>query len=236
MAYLQHLSLVGFVTLAVLLLCSVGVVAVLWDRLGALTRSLEPDWFDQQLIYLLKSGSVAAALEFVEQVPDPQTPLYRCGLLRAQQDAESLEVALEQQVESVRRSLEHSLPYLGTVAVIAPFVGLFGTVVGIMNTFADVAKAGRAGVEVVSAGVSEALVATAVGLVVAIIAVVAFNFLRSRIDERLGRLRESAQRLIELLGCMKDGREFPADLSRPGVSTETAERFIEARKKESSTD
>ena len=228
MAYLQHLSLVGFITLAVLLLCSIGVVTVVWDRWSLLHRALDPFWMESQVLHLARKAGLEVAVSFTEQLDDPQAKMFRCGLLRHTHPTESLEVALEQQVENLRRGFEGSLSYLGTVAVIAPFVGLFGTVVGIMNTFADVAREGKAGVEVVSAGVSEALVATAVGLVVAIIAVVAFNTLKSQVDERLGQLRECAQRLAEFLECLREGRDYPADLDRPGISTETADRFIQS--------
>jgi biopolymer transport protein ExbB len=75
--------------------------------------------------------------------------------------------------------LRHRLWLLGTVGASAPFVGLFGTVVGIVRAFEDIARSGAAGFNVVAGGIAEALVATAAGIVVAIVAVVAYNWLQA---------------------------------------------------------
>jgi biopolymer transport protein ExbB len=88
-----------------------------------------------------------------------------------------------------RIGLERNLGILGTLGNNAPFIGLFGTVLGIIKAFADLARSpggGNAGV--VMAGISEALVATAVGLLVAIPAVVAYNVLQGRVRRTLSRI------------------------------------------------
>jgi biopolymer transport protein TolQ len=73
------------------------------------------------------------------------------------------------------------VPFLATTGNTAPFIGLFGTVWGIMNSFVGIAKMGSASLAVVAPGISEALVATAAGLAAAIPAVIAFNFFMSKI-------------------------------------------------------
>ncbi len=100
--------------------------------------------------------------------------------------------------------LERGLSFLATTGSAAPFVGLFGTVVGIMNAFAEIGESGSASFAVVAPGIAEALFATAVGLFAAIPAVIAYNYLGAR-----------ATRLVEQLDAFEI--EF-ADLLRRSVA------------------
>ncbi|MBC7238395.1 MAG: MotA/TolQ/ExbB proton channel family protein, partial [Chloroflexi bacterium] len=98
------------------------------------------------------------------------------------------EKRVELNLSRVSFFLERNLPFLATVGAIAPFVGLFGTVLGIMNAFHSISVYRSAGIAVVGAGIAEALVCTAVGLAVAIAAVTlynAFHSLTSRMLEAL---------------------------------------------------
>ena len=87
-----------------------------------------------------------------------------------------------------RLALEKHLGILGTLGNNAPFIGLFGTVLGIIKAFADLARNQGGGAAVVMAGIADALVATAVGLLVALPAVVAFNIFQGRIRRTMGRV------------------------------------------------
>jgi biopolymer transport protein TolQ len=101
------------------------------------------------------------------------------------------------QAEEVAR-LEQGLPFLATTASVAPFVGLFGTVWGIMQSFHAIGQRGGASLAVVGPGISEALVATAVGLAAAIPAVVAYNHYLNRLRRIEGELENFAEELILL--------------------------------------
>jgi biopolymer transport protein TolQ len=94
---------------------------------------------------------------------------------------ENVERALKRAAASEVTALERQVPFLGTTASAAPFVGLFGTVWGIMNAFHDIYRMGNANLATVARPISEALIATAVGLFAAIPAVVAYNFFISKI-------------------------------------------------------
>lgn len=85
--------------------------------------------------------------------------------------------------------LERGISTLGTIASVAPFIGLFGTVLGVMRAFRDLANAAGAGPGLVAVGISEALICTAAGLLVAIPAVAAFNFFNQRISQFEAELR-----------------------------------------------
>jgi biopolymer transport protein TolQ len=94
---------------------------------------------------------------------------------------ENVERALARAANAELTGLEQSIPFLGTTAAAAPFVGLFGTVWGIMGAFRDIYAAGNANLATVARPISEALIATAVGLFAAIPALVAYNAFNSRI-------------------------------------------------------
>lgn len=98
-----------------------------------------------------------------------------------------------------RRYLETRLLILGTLGNNAPFVGLFGTVLGVIRAFHDLAAHAGAGPEVVMRGLSEALIATAVGLFVAIPSVIAYNYLQKQVADLLSGV-ESLSRLILAAG------------------------------------
>jgi len=91
-------------------------------------------------------------------------------------------------VQRERGGYERGLSFLGTLGNNAPFVGLFGTVLGIIKAFADLATNVQGGAQVVMAGISEALVATAIGLAVALPAVVAFNVFKGKTKEAYRRV------------------------------------------------
>jgi biopolymer transport protein TolQ len=96
-------------------------------------------------------------------------------------DIGNVERALRRASTAEITHLESLVPFLATTGSTAPFVGLFGTVIGIMISFMQISAEGSAGMDVVSQGISEALIATAIGLMAAIPAVIAYNFFLRRI-------------------------------------------------------
>lgn len=96
-------------------------------------------------------------------------------------DIGNVERALRRALTSEITHLESMVPFLATTGSTAPFVGLFGTVVGIMISFMQISASGSAGMDVVSQGISEALIATAIGLLAAVPAVIAYNYFLRRI-------------------------------------------------------
>jgi biopolymer transport protein ExbB len=114
-------------------------------------------------------------------------------------NAEKLMAAVERERQRVNLRLRRGLWILGTVGATAPFVGLFGTVVGIMNAFHDMAHTGQGGFAVVSAGISEALITTAAGIAVAVLAVVLFNLLNTHVQKLTLQLRLLTEEYLELV-------------------------------------
>src|SRR3954467_3184611 len=96
-------------------------------------------------------------------------------------DIESVERALNRARTTATTEMENKVPFLATTASAAPFIGLFGTVWGIMNSFRNIGLKGAANLATVAPGIAEALVATAIGLVAAIPAVMAYNYFGRRV-------------------------------------------------------
>jgi biopolymer transport protein ExbB/biopolymer transport protein TolQ len=112
---------------------------------------------------------------------------------------ESVARALERQAQREVQSLKRGLGLLATVGSTAPFVGLLGTVMGIVNAFQSMAITGSGGLGTVSAGIAEALITTAFGLLVAIPAVMAYNYLTGWVDARAVDISESSNEFLDLV-------------------------------------
>jgi biopolymer transport protein ExbB len=115
---------------------------------------------------------------------------------------DSLEVvttALDNAKEEALIEMKRGLGFLATIGSTAPFIGLFGTVVGIINAFRGIAANGSGGMAAVSGGIAEALVATALGIFVAIPAVVAFNQFTGRLDQFQVEMNKASSELVNFL-------------------------------------
>ncbi len=137
------------------------------------------------------------------------------GLLRGEKNRADITDALSIALMEHLNSLERNLGIIGTIAVIAPFVGLFGTVLGIIRAFQDIALKGNSTPAVVAAGVSEALITTASGLIIAVIAVVFFNFFKTRIKTYNQEMIVAANQMAEMLHFHNTGAPIPTDLYQP---------------------
>jgi biopolymer transport protein ExbB/biopolymer transport protein TolQ len=123
---------------------------------------------------------------------------------------ESVARALERQGQREQQNLKRGLNLLATVGSTAPFIGLLGTVVGIINAFEAMAATGSGGLGTVSAGIAEALVTTAFGLLVAIPAVMAFNYMQGWVDARMVDMTESSNELLDAVARRLDEGSAPA--------------------------
>ena len=112
--------------------------------------------------------------------------------------------ALERQRQRVNQDLRRNFWILGTIGSASPFVGLFGTVVGILRSFQDMARTGSGGFAVVASGISESLIATAAGIIVAVIAVMAYNAFQTRWSSLVLAIKLQVEELTELLPAGPD--------------------------------
>lgn len=137
------------------------------------------------------------------------------GLQRGEKNRADITDALSIALMEHLNALERNLGIIGTIAVIAPFVGLFGTVLGIIRAFQDIALKGNSTPAVVAAGVSEALITTASGLIIAVIAVVFFNYFKTRIKAYNQEMIVAANQMAEMLHFHNTGAPIPTDLYQP---------------------
>jgi biopolymer transport protein ExbB/TolQ len=126
---------------------------------------------------------------------------------------EAINRAIERSTLRVTADLRRGLGGLATVASTAPFIGLLGTVLGIITAFQLMASSGSGGLASVSAGISEALITTAFGLLVAIPALIMFNYLTNRVEEMTVDIADASNELVDFF--MKEGR-FDEPLTNPG--------------------
>jgi biopolymer transport protein ExbB len=184
-----------------LILCSVIMVSLLIERLWTLSRmGTATDALTDEVCGNLRSGNVAAASSAVSAA-DEKTPASRVygpvlGLLPKGDLEEILELG-ERRRLGESRTLKQNVWVIGTIGSSAPFIGLYGTVVGIIKSFHQMAMMGTGGFSVVAAGISEALVATALGLVVAIVAVIFYNYLQVKVSGLDTMLRVGLGRVLE---------------------------------------
>jgi biopolymer transport protein TolQ len=195
----QQAGPIGILTMLLLIAFSVGswaIILVKWISLSRAQRESEQFvdvfWQSKRLDEIFQKSET--------MVGSPVAQVFRAGyqeLLKVKQrdqktddkekpvvalgGAENVERALRRAQTTEMTKLERLIPFLATVGSTSPFIGLFGTVVGIINAFQDIARQKSANLATVAPGIAEALVATAAGLVAAIPAVIAFNILGSRI-------------------------------------------------------
>ena len=139
-----------------------------------------------ELMQLCHAGNLAAAAKLASG-ESLEAEVVRAAEGAASSGTVAVAMATAANVEKKRIEYEQRLSILGTLGNNAPFIGLFGTVLGIIRAFADLSAAGKGGAQAVMGGISEALVATAVGLFVAIPAVLGFNFFQRLVRRSVGR-------------------------------------------------
>jgi biopolymer transport protein ExbB len=185
-------------TLWILIACSILALAVMTERLWYFWRiKIDANWFAHQVKQLIQARKDEEVAALCEKYPVPIANLFKSILSSGGQDKEAMEeLAMKVQLEEKMRA-ERYLGILGTLGSMTPFIGLFGTVVGIIRAFHQLSVGNAAGgASVVAAGISEALVATAAGLLVAIPCIVLFNYFSGQVRRVVGELEIATRDFI----------------------------------------
>ena len=178
-----------------LLFSSVISIAVMLERIYFFYSTRLPVDFPDRLARLLVANKIKEAKGLCEENPHFEGQVALEGLRLIDRDPHIAETTMEGTIVSHRYQLDRGLVILGTLGNNAPFIGLFGTVIGIIKAFHDLSLNPDGGPSVVMSGISEALVATAVGLLVAIPAVIAFNGLNRVVKRRIANA-QAIQKLV----------------------------------------
>ncbi|HTR53398.1 MAG TPA: MotA/TolQ/ExbB proton channel family protein [Kofleriaceae bacterium] len=161
------------------------------------------------MLSMLRDKGAEPAIKQLAGDRSMEATVARACLERAVQGVESVEEHRQAAIEAERTRYEKRLVFLGTLGANAPFVGLFGTVLGIIRSFHDLAGGGLQNTSLVMAGIGEALVATAVGLVVAIPAVATYNAFTRHVETSTSASESLAHEILAVLKARK-----PAEVSK----------------------
>jgi biopolymer transport protein ExbB len=191
----------GAISTYPLLLCSIIVLGIALERIWSLRGMISSTArLTATVVPLLAKGDLAGARDAIQRHQNcPARRIYADILATNRPEVTTLgHLAEERQFEEAQGAGSY-LWVLATIGSAAPFIGLFGTVMGIMRAFHSMAIAGTGGFGVVAGGISEALIATALGLLVGIIAVALYNYFTARVERIDAALRIGSGRVIEAL-------------------------------------
>jgi biopolymer transport protein ExbB/TolQ len=195
----KEILLSGGVTLLSLIVLSIYSLALIWERWRFHGRSLSGlNPFLEKVRATITAGNLGDAVAVCKAHKGLASSVVMAALVGPTNRDERKRSALRA-AERGAALLDKRVNILGTIASTAPFIGLFGTVVGVMRAFKDLAGAAGAGPGVVAIGISEALVCTATGLVVAIPAVWAYNYFNARSSRFLEEMSWISEEILESL-------------------------------------
>ena len=200
----------------ILLLLSVVVVAIVIERLVFFSSQHgDTKGLLRAIGAKIAADDLDGAIKVCQSNKGMLPRILEFGLRRGEKNRADITDALSIALMEHLNALEKNLGIIGTIAVIAPFVGLAGTVLGIIHAFEEIALKGNSSPAVVAQGVSEALITTFGGLVVAIFAVVFFNYFKSRIKAYNQEMIVAANQLAEMLHFHNTGAPIPTELYQP---------------------
>jgi biopolymer transport protein ExbB len=151
----------------------------------------------------LEEGGIAAATEECAKTRGPVASIFHAGLLRADRGIEHVEKAVMNAGSIEMAFLERNLIWLSTIMALAPMLGFMGTVWGMIASFDAIEKANDISPAIVAGGISQALLTTLMGLVVAVIIQFFHNLFVSKIDKLIVDMEESSTELVDSLIEMK---------------------------------
>ncbi len=197
-----------------LLIMSIWSISIIFDRWKLFTSAkAQSRKYAADVARLLKAGKLKEAVDLSGSSGMKSSHLAKVSLAGLQEwqfqgatGETDKDAALEAAKRAMQRAtavnladLKKGLSFLATTGATAPFVGLFGTTFGIINAFSGMAMTGSGGIAAISAGIAEALITTALGLVVAIVAVWAYNYFAGQVDGFTVEMDNSGSELLDFV-------------------------------------
>ncbi|HEY4645864.1 MAG TPA: MotA/TolQ/ExbB proton channel family protein [Steroidobacteraceae bacterium] len=183
-----------------IIFCSIAAAAITLERLWTLKqRRVLPADLTEQVWKWLSANQINDKLITALEQNSPLGKVLAVGLINRHRPREVMIERLQDTGRHVVHELERFLNTLGTIATISPLLGLLGTVTGIINSFSAISTGGMGDPRVLSAGISEALLATAAGLCVAIPSLFAYRFLRGKVERIVVQMEKEAMKLVEAI-------------------------------------
>lgn len=191
----------GGATMYALLVCSAISLAVILERIVDYTRKskLLREVFMKEIKDLAEKGDLEGAKKLCAERKEPIAAVVFVGLKNARYNEKIIMNSMEREIMIETVKLERYTSIVGTIGNIAVYVGLFGTVLGIIRSFHNISQLGSGGISTIISGVAESLICTATGLAVAIPSVIAYNYFTKRIDNFITEMEYVSSETLDIL-------------------------------------
>lgn len=183
-----------------ILLCSVAVIAITIERLWTLNPAkIAPRPLLGEVWGWIKNNQLDAGKLKGMRDTSHLGRIFAAGLSNSKHGRDVMKDSIEEAASQVVHELERFLGALGTIAAVAPLIGLLGTVLGMIQVFTAIMVEGTGNAGVLAGGISQALVTTAAGLTVAIPAMMAHRYFQRRVDDLVVTMEQEAVKLVDVL-------------------------------------
>ena len=191
----------GNIIMGTLMLLSIYAIYILIERYSTIKKaSLEDENFLKSIRDFVEQKDIQAAKTLCKNTDNPISRMIEKGIDRIDKPMTDISAAIENQGKLEVYKMENNLANLATIAGAAPMIGFLGTVIGMIVAFHEMASAGgNIDVEMLSKGIYTAMVTTVGGLIVGIIAYIAYNYLVSKIDKVIFQLEDRTTEFLDLL-------------------------------------
>ena len=190
----------GGIVMAPIILCSILALAIILERFWTLREQrVVPAELTDKVWQWVENRSLSDKQIMALEQHSPLGRVLAAGLANRHRDRAVMIEAIEDAGRHVTHDLERYLNMLGTIAAISPLLGLLGTVTGMIRTFKAITVAGIGNPAAMAGGIAEALLTTAAGLLVAIPALVAYRYLRGRVDAHVIQMEKESIKLVQAI-------------------------------------
>ncbi|MHB8154772.1 MAG: MotA/TolQ/ExbB proton channel family protein [Candidatus Omnitrophota bacterium] len=202
---LWYLIKTGGVTMVILLAMSVVSVAIILERIIFYRKKskIKRKDFMLRVRQELKKGGVNPVMKICEDSSAPFSQVVYAGLSFFDCSEKEISNNMERQIIIETVILERFTSVIGTIGSVAVYIGLLGTILGILKAFHDVSISGSGGISVIIGGISEALSTTAAGLTIAVPAVAIYNYCMKKIDDFIKDMELAASETMDLISAIK---------------------------------
>ncbi len=189
----------GFTMWPILILLIWAIATIIWKLISLQYAKIKVEDFLEKLVPLVKDKRYDEAINLCEETRGPVSVIVRMALLKVDKGVEAVEKAIEAASVLEMAFLEKGFVPLNTTINLAPMFGFFGTIIGMITAFDDIAAAGEVDPTIVASGIKIALITTAAGLAVAIPVQFFNNMFMSMVDGMVIDMQKGSERLIETL-------------------------------------
>ncbi|MCT4581426.1 MAG: MotA/TolQ/ExbB proton channel family protein [Flavobacteriales bacterium] len=193
-------SITSIVVMATLFVLSITSIYIFIERFLSIRRSLQEERdFMAKIKDYVKDGKLDAAQQLCISTDNPIARMVEKGLMRIGKPLKDISASIENVAKMEIYRLEARLSILATISAVAPMVGFLGTVLGMMSTFRVISQSPDFDIASISGGIMEAMVTTVGGLVVGIIAYVAYNYLISKVEKVIQKMEGGSMEFMDIL-------------------------------------